>query len=258
MTLQEFAKKYDKSTRTVQRWVKLFDSDHSTMPTLIVSDNEPLFLFLLEKAGVQALSEDETTKQYGSLVNERIRDMRRMVPERLIPKPKPEIADFPIGGIISPKKTSKFFNEDGTPKGRKKAKKKPVILESKEEQKIDLSELAEFFSNNIFVGMVYCAVAMEFSFAMHTLSSSVFDSQLKVIFATVLGALLGLGMVTASMLTKSSEKRRIKDVSFAVIHFVMVLCMFPQLAWQSFAIAMTSVTIAYMLRVAIGDKIYKD
>ena len=255
MTLQEFAEKYDKSTRTVQRWIKAFDPEMSAGATTVVSESEELFTFLLDKCGVYLLNESQTIEQYGELANKRIKELRATAKEKL--KPKPSI-DFPIGGMISPKNTSKFFNEDGTPKGRKKAKKKPVILESKEEQKIDLSDLAKFFSNNIFVGMVYCAVAMEFSFAMHTLSSAVFDSQLKVIFATVLGALLGLGMVTASMLTKSSEKRRIKDVSFAVIHFVMVLCMFPQLAWQSFAIAMTSVTIAYMLRVAIGDKIYKD
>ncbi len=257
MTLQEFAKKYDKSIRTVQRWIKTFDSEMSAGATTIVSESEQLFTFLLDKCGVDLLNESQTVEQYGELANKRIKELRDTTKDEGILKPKPSI-DFPIGGIISPKNTFKFFDEDGKPKGRKKSKKKPVTLESREEQKIDLSDLAKFFSNNIFVGMVYCAVAMEFSFAMHTLSSAVFDSQLKVIFATVLGALLGLGMVTASMLTKSSEKRRIKDVSFAVIHFVMVLCMFPQLAWQSFAIAMTSVTIAYMLRVAIGDKIYKD
>lgn len=247
MTLQGFAKKYDKSIRTVQRWIKTFDSEMSAGATTIVSESEELFTFLLDKCGVGSSDETPVKKKVEINVGA-IDDLSRIN----------ETPSLPPITVNPQKKESSFFNEDGTPKGRKKAKKKPVILESKEEQKIDLSDLAKFFSNNIFVGMVYCAVAMEFSFAMHTLSSAVFDSQLKVIFATVLGALLGLGMVTASMLTKSSEKRRIKDVSFAVIHFVMVLCMFPQLAWQSFAIAMTSVTIAYMLRVAIGDKIYKD
>lgn len=101
MTIKEFAKRYSVSLRTIQRNVKSFDKNLPSKPDTIISNDEALYTYLLEKRGVEAdiLTNEETGKKYGSLVNTRLTDFRKEIGDEF---PRHPFGDIGKGAHVPP------------------------------------------------------------------------------------------------------------------------------------------------------------
>ena len=276
MTVKDFAAKYGKTPRTVTRWVTAFDENLSTSINFVVSDNEELFLHLLEMAGVgtdelEVVKKDEFPK--GGFISTDVNDLRKEFPNPSLINDR--IAEFneKIGDDLKsirdgffeeggehvvphnkeeelPKYNPLFFNPDGSPKSKRKQEVDQATPVKREADIIDTiyghkGMMAAFLS----IPILECVVVF------YEGSFSVFENQVAAVLFSIVGGLVGYGMTSAALYFRNKEDRKKVEIGFGILQAGLLLSILLSVPYLSeVMMVFTSVTVFVTARHAIVNR----
>ena len=239
MTIKEFASRYGVSLRTIQRNVKAFNKNLPTKPDTIISNDEALYTYLLEKRGVEAdILPGERSPSAPLLVTEHNRKRDDPSHRKKNVFDQGHIATGEENIIMSPKAKAKlesefeklvsgdlqeqikeeenrFFNKDGSTKK----------VEEEEPKEAEKTEVQKALNNTSLMWFILINLLLADSVAFYVIT--------KVTFSTVLpgsewafawlGIVSGLASIVSYSRIKEDKTAEGYKYTFAVLQVVVFL-----------------------------------